>query len=105
MCGSQYSSLLKRSENIKGKFEGSIDSGLELQINVISYNTQIQALNRKHKQLTALACARDKLIGLPKVKFLVSPSGGSDKNREGGKQMIDAREEGVYMVPSSAPQI
>ena len=70
-----------------------------------SYNTQIQALNRKHKQLTALACARDKLIGLPKVKFLVSPSGGSDKNREGRKQMIDAREEGVYMAPSSAPQM
>ena len=48
------------------------------------------------------------LIGLPKVKFLVWASGGSDKNREGGKQMIDAREEGkkgVYMAPSSAPQI
>ena len=25
MCGSQYSSLLKRSENIKGKFEDSLD--------------------------------------------------------------------------------
>ena len=48
------------------------------------------------------------LIGLLKVKFLVWASGGSDKNREGGKQMIDAREEGkkgVYMAPSSAPQI
>ena len=61
MCGSQYSSFLKRSENIKGKFEGSIDSRLELQINATNYNTQIQALNRKHKQLTALACARDKV--------------------------------------------
>ena len=88
MCGSQYSSLPKRSKNIKGKFEGSIDSWLELQINATSYNTQILALNRKHKQLTALACAR-KLIGLPKVKFLISPSGGSDKNREGGKQIAD----------------
>ena len=55
MCGSRYSSLLKRSENIKGKFEGSIDSRLELQINATSYNTQIQALNKKHKQLTAVA--------------------------------------------------
>ena len=61
MCGSQYSSLPKRSKNIKGKFEGSIDSQLELQINTTSYNTQIQVLNRKHKQLTALACARDKV--------------------------------------------
>ena len=61
MCGSQYFSLLKRSENIKVKFEGSIDSQLELQINTTSYNTEIQALNRKHKQLTALACARDKV--------------------------------------------
>ena len=25
MCGSQYSSLLKRSENIKAKFEDSLD--------------------------------------------------------------------------------
>ena len=61
MYGSQYSSLLKRSENIKGKFEGSIDSRLELQINATSYNTQIQALNKKHKQLIALARARDKV--------------------------------------------
>ena len=61
MCDSQYSSLLKRSENIKAKFEGSIDSRLELQINATSYNTQIQALNRKHKQLTAVACARNKV--------------------------------------------
>ena len=60
MYGSQYSSLLKRSENIKGKFEGSIDSRLELQINATSYNTQIQALNRKHKQLTEMAYARNK---------------------------------------------
>ena len=50
-------------------------------------------------------CRSVVLIGLPKVKFLVWASGGSDKNREGGKQMIDAREEGVYMAPSSAPQI
>ena len=52
---------MKSSENIKGNFEGSIDYRLELQINVTSYNTQIQALNRKHKQLTALACAHDKV--------------------------------------------
>ena len=53
-------------------------------------------------------CRSVVLIGLPKVKFLVWASGGSDKNRERGKQMIDAREEGkkgVYMAPSSAPQI
>ena len=52
-------------------------------------------------------CRSVVLIGLPKVKFLVWASGGSDKNREGGKQMIDAREEGkkgVYMAPSSAPR-
>ena len=60
MCGSQYSSHLKSSKNIKGKFEGSIDYRLELQINVTSYNTKIQALNRRHKQLTAVAYARDK---------------------------------------------
>ena len=53
-------------------------------------------------------CRSVVLIGLPKVKFLVWASGGSDKNREVGKQMIDARKEGkkgVYMAPSSAPQI
>ena len=61
MYGSQYSSCLKSSENIKGKFEGSIDSRLQLQINATSYNTEIQALNRKHKQLTVVACARDKV--------------------------------------------
>ena len=53
--GMQYSSDLKCSENIKDKFEGSIDSRLALQINATSYNTQIQALNKKHKQLTAVA--------------------------------------------------
>ena len=52
---------MKSSENIKDKFKGFIDSRLELQINATSYNTQIQALNRKYKQLTALACARDKV--------------------------------------------
>ena len=52
---------MKSFENIKGKFEGSIDSRLELKINATSYNTQIQALNRKHKQLTVLACAHDKV--------------------------------------------
>ena len=62
MCGSQYSSDLKSSENIKDKFKGFIDSWLALQINGTSYNTQSQALNWKHKQLTALACARDKVI-------------------------------------------
>ena len=45
------------------------------------------------------------LIGLPKVKFVVWASGDSDKNREGVEQMIEAREEGGYMAPSSAPQI
>ena len=45
MCGSQYSSDLKSSENIKDKFKGFIDSRLELQINSKSYNTQSQALN------------------------------------------------------------
>ena len=51
------------------------------------------------------SCRSMVLIGLPKVKFLVWASGGFDKNREGGKQMIEAREEGGYMAPSSAPQI
>jgi len=66
MCGShygmQYSSDLKCSENIKDKFKDFIDSRLALQINGTSYNTQSQAPNRKHKQLTAVAYARDKVI-------------------------------------------
>ena len=53
---------MKSSENIKGKYKGFIDSRLELQINGKSYNTQSQALNWKHKQLIAVACARDKVI-------------------------------------------
>ena len=53
---------MKSSENIKDKFKGFIDSWLELQINGKSYNTQSQALNWKHKQLIAVACARDKVI-------------------------------------------
>ena len=53
---------MKSSENIKDKFKGFIDSRLELQINGKSYNTQSQALNWKHKQLIAVACARDKII-------------------------------------------
>ena len=61
MCDSQYFSHMKSTENIKGKFEGSIYFRLEMQINATSYNTQIQALNRNHKQLTALACAHDKV--------------------------------------------
>ena len=60
--GMQYSSDLKCSENIKDKFEGSIDSRVALQINGTSYNTQSQAINRKHKQLAVVACARDKVI-------------------------------------------
>ena len=42
------------------------------------------------------------LIGLSKVKFVVWESGGSDKNREGMEEMIEAREEGKkggYMAP------
>ena len=53
---------MKSSKNIKDKFKGLIDSQLELQINGKSYNTQSQALNWKHKQLIAVACARDKVI-------------------------------------------
>ena len=53
---------MKSSENIKDKFKGFIDSQLALQINGTSYNTQSQALKWKHKQLTAVACARDKVI-------------------------------------------
>ena len=62
MCASQYSSELKSSENIKDKLKDFIDSRLQLQINGKSYNTQSQALNWKHKQLIAVACARDKVI-------------------------------------------
>ena len=51
---------MKSSENIKDKFKDFIDSQLQLQINGKSYNTQNQALNRRHKQLTAVAYARDK---------------------------------------------
>ena len=53
---------MKSTKNIKNKFKGFIDSQLELQINGTSYNTQSQAINRKHKQLAAVACARDKVI-------------------------------------------
>jgi len=53
---------MKSSENIKDKFKDFIDSRLQLQINGKSYNTQSQALNWKHKQLIAVACARDKVI-------------------------------------------
>jgi len=53
---------MKSSENIKDKFKDFIDSRLQLQINGKSYNTQSQALNWKHKQLIAGACARDKVI-------------------------------------------
>ena len=53
---------MKSSENIKDKFKGFIDSRLELQINGKSYNTESQALNWKHKQLIAVACAHDKVI-------------------------------------------
>ena len=53
---------MKNSENIKDKFKHFIDSRLQLQINGKSYNTQSQALNWKHKQLIAVACARDKII-------------------------------------------
>jgi len=53
---------MKSSENIKEKFKDFIDSRLQLQINGKSYNTQSQALNWKHKQLIAVACARDKVI-------------------------------------------
>ena len=53
---------MKSSENIKDKFKGFIETRLELQINGKSYNTQSQALNWKHKQLIAVACARDKVI-------------------------------------------
>jgi len=53
---------MKSSENIKDKFKDFIDSRLQLQINGKSYNTQSQALNWKHKQLIAVACARDKII-------------------------------------------
>ena len=53
---------MKSSETIKDKFKDFIDSQLQLQINDKSYNTQIQALNWKHKQLIAVECARDKVI-------------------------------------------
>ena len=53
---------MKSSENIKDKFKDFIDSRLQLQINGKSYNIQSQALNWKHKQLIAVACARDKVI-------------------------------------------
>jgi len=53
---------MKTFENIKDKFKDFIDSRLQLQINGKSYNTQSQALNLKHKQLIAVACARDKII-------------------------------------------
>ena len=53
---------MKSSENIKEKFKDFIDSRLQLQINGKIYNTQSQALNWKHKQLIAVACARDKVI-------------------------------------------
>ena len=53
---------MKSSENIKDKFKHFIDSRLQLQINGKNYNTQSQALNWKHKQLIAVACARDKII-------------------------------------------
>ena len=53
---------MKSSENIKDKFKDFIDSRLQLQINGKSYNAQSQALNWKHKQLIAVACARDKII-------------------------------------------
>ena len=44
MCGSQYSSDLKSSENIKDKFKGFIYFRLALQIYGTSYNTLSQAL-------------------------------------------------------------
>jgi len=53
---------MKSSENIKDKFKDFIDSRLQLQINGKSYNTQSQSLNWNHKQLIAVACARDKVI-------------------------------------------
>ena len=53
---------MKSSENIKDKFKDFIDSRLQLQINGKGYNTQSQALNLKHKQLIAVACAHDKII-------------------------------------------
>ena len=53
---------MKSSKNIKDKFKDFLDSRLQLQINGKSYNTQSQALNWKHKQLIAVACARDKVI-------------------------------------------
>ena len=53
---------MKNSENIKDKFKDFIDFRLQLQINGKSYNTQSQALNWKHKQLIAVASARDKII-------------------------------------------
>ena len=53
---------MKSSKNIKDKFKDFIDSRLQLQINGKSYNTQSQAINWKHKQLIAVACARDKVI-------------------------------------------
>ena len=53
---------MKSSENIKDKFKDFIDSRLQLQINGKIYNTQSQVLNWKHKQLIAVACARDKII-------------------------------------------
>ena len=53
---------MKSSENIKDKFKHFIDFRLQLQINGKSNNTQSQALNWKHKQLIAVACARDKVI-------------------------------------------
>ena len=53
---------MKSSRNIKDKLKDFIDSRLQLQINGKSYNTQSQALNWKHKQLIAVACARDKVI-------------------------------------------
>ena len=53
---------MKSFENIKDKFKDFIDSRLQLQINGKSDNTQSQALNWKHKQIIAVACARDKII-------------------------------------------
>ena len=50
---------MENSENIKDKFK---DFRLQLQINGKSYIAQSQALNWKHKQLIAVACARDKII-------------------------------------------
>jgi len=55
----------------------------------------LQKLRGHRGYLRIPCCCRSVvLIGLPKVKFLVWASGGFDKNREGGKQMIEARKEG-----------